>query len=206
MANVNADYSTILNSATEVRSLASNINTKLLTIYSEFKALTPNDYLGKSYNDSATVFNSYVTTLNEALTFFVKELPTSLEQWGNNLKAADNSESAKAAQEDSPRQIENISIGDPGTNPVFHSEKILDYRSNLESYSTDISNDIDSITNSVKSIVYGDEDDVSAGNISKVNNYSNTIREAIATIKRNIDTELETHGVNFKSYVNADQL
>ena len=39
MANVNADYKTILDSASNIRPLSSDINTKMNNIYSEFNNL-----------------------------------------------------------------------------------------------------------------------------------------------------------------------
>lgn len=206
MANVNADYKTILDSASNIRPLSSDINTKMNNIYSEFNNLNHTSWQGKSYNDSATLYNKYVESLNEALKFFVSELPTNIEQWGNNLKAADNSESATQAQEDSYAPITAITIADAGTNPIFHNAEVSAYRSNLLTYISDIRNDISNIKDYVSSIQYGDEDDISASNIGKINQYNDTIDEAVGKIKTNIETELAAHETSFNKYTDASNL
>lgn len=201
MANVNADYASIKSAADSIREYARQINTELTNVYSDFKALFPADYYGESYMRSAKIFTSCKEALDASIEFFVKTLPTDLETWSNNLKAADKGENAVAAQEDSPVKLEDVNPGQPTTNPIFHGEKIADYRNKLvDVYYVHINNNIDSIESAVDSIVYGDEDDITSDNIGKVKANSNTIRTSIDKVKNKIEEELTAHGVNFKGY------
>lgn len=130
MSTVIIDYESMPSDADKIRSLAQEVDNKLLDAYKNAAEMHVCWY-GKRYNELITNFNNVATVLNQYLNAVVAEIPYMFDRIANEISNVDIQQNVTTARKDEFQKIQEIQIiNDVGMR--YLQNEVVNYQTNIE--------------------------------------------------------------------------